>query len=67
MELTVLEKELENRTTEELDRLAAYLAVLRAKRSPAHQHELGRKLESSDGWMSLGELKTKLSVDRIGK
>ena len=59
MELAALEKELKNRTPEEQDRLASFLAILRAKRSPAWQHETSRRLDEAEGWMSLSELKAK--------
>lgn len=63
MELAALEKELENRTPEEQDRLGALLALLRAKRDPSQKRELDRRLEDTEGWLTLDELRLKLSQD----
>jgi len=64
MELTVLERELENRTPDEQDRLAAFLAILRAKRNPAYLRELSHRLDSSGDWIGLSDLKAKVRGDQ---
>ncbi len=63
MELTALEKEIERRTPQEQDRLAAFLSSLRAKRDPEYLRELDRRLDdrSPDQWLTLDELKHELS------
>lgn len=63
MDLAIIQKEVETLAPEEQDRLAAYLTVLRMKRSPAHAEELSRRLDdrNPDHWMTLDELKAKLS------
>ncbi|MDJ0841387.1 MAG: hypothetical protein QNK37_33065 [Acidobacteriota bacterium] len=62
-----MKKEIENRTPEEQDRPEAYLAILRAKRDPVYRLELNCRLDSTEGWMSLSELKNKNQADRIGE
>jgi hypothetical protein len=48
MNLEVFEKEVATWAPEDQDRLAAYLTVLRLKRSPDHTQELTRRLEDRD-------------------
>ena len=65
MNLAVIQKEVETLAPEEQDRLAAYLTVLRMKRTPGHAEELSRRLDdrNPDHWLTLDELKEKLSKD----
>ncbi len=65
MDLTVVQKEVEAWTPEEQDRLAAYLTVLRIKRSSEHAEELSRRLNDREPehWLTLQELKEKLQRD----
>lgn len=62
MNVVAVQKEVESWTSEQQDQLAAYLAVLRLKRTNEHAAELSRRLEdrSSEGWMTLDEMKKKL-------
>ncbi len=59
MDLEVVEKEVASWSPEDQDRLAAYLTVLRLKRSSDHAHELTRRLEDRDpaNWVSLDEVR----------
>jgi len=59
MNLEVVEREVATWAPEDQDRLAAYLAVLRLKRSPDHIQELTRRLDDRDpvNWVSLNEVK----------
>jgi hypothetical protein len=59
MNLEVVEREVETWNAEDQDRLAAYLAVLRLKRSPDHARELTRRLEDRDPdhWVGLDKIK----------
>lgn len=59
MTLEVVEREVATWSPEDQDRLAAYLTVLRLKRSPDHTQELARRLEDRDSanWVSLDEVK----------
>jgi hypothetical protein len=59
MNLEVVEKEVAAWSPEDQDRLAAYLTVLRLKRSPDHAQELTRRLDDRDPahWVSLDEIK----------
>lgn len=45
MDLTMVQQEVASWSLEDQDRLAAFLAVLRLKRKPAHVEELGRRLD----------------------
>jgi hypothetical protein len=58
MELNVVEKEVATWTPEDQDRLAAYLTILRLKRSD-HAQELSRRLDDRNpaNWVSLAEVK----------
>ncbi len=60
MDLEVVEKEVANWAPEEQDRLAAFLTVLRLKRTPDHVQELTRRLDDRDpaNWMSLDEIRS---------
>lgn len=59
MTLEVVEKEVATWTPEDQDRLAAYLTVLRLKRSPDHTQELTRRLDDRDpeSWVRLDEIR----------
>ena len=59
MDLRVVEREVASWSPEDQDRLAAYLTVLRLKRSPNHTQELTRRLDDRDpaNWVSLAEVK----------
>lgn len=59
MDLRVIEREVASWSPEDQDRLAAYLTVLRLKRSPNHTQELTRRLDDRDpaNWVSLAEVK----------
>jgi len=59
MDLKVVEKEVASWAPEDQDRLAAYLTMLRLKRSPDHIQELTRRLDDRDpaNWVSLDEVK----------
>ncbi len=63
MNLTVVQKEVEAWTPEDQDQLAAYLTVLRMQRTAEHAEELDRRLSDRDPdhWLTLSELKDKLS------
>lgn len=55
MDLEVVEKEVASWAPEEQDRLAAFLTVLRLKRTPGHVQELPRRLDDSSptNWVGL--------------
>jgi hypothetical protein len=59
MDLKVVEKEVASWSPEDQDSLAAYLTVLRLKRSPDHIQELTCRLDDRDpaNWVSLSEIK----------
>lgn len=59
MTLEVVEKEVATWAQEDQDRLAAYLTVLRLKRSPEHSKELTRRLDDRDpaNWVGLDEIR----------
>jgi hypothetical protein len=59
MNLEVVEKEIATWSPEDQDRLAAYLTVLRLKRSPDYAQELTRRLDDRDPahWVSLDKVK----------
>lgn len=61
MDLEVVEKEVATWVPEDQDRLAAYLTVLRLKRSPDHTRELTRRLDDRDpaNWVSLDEVRAR--------
>ncbi len=65
MKLAVVQKEIEAWTPEDQDQLAAYLSVLRLQRTAEHAEELNRRLSDRDPdhWLTLAELKDKLSND----
>lgn len=65
MRLAVVQKEVEAWTPEDQDQLAAYLTVLRLQRTAEHAEELNRRLgdHNPDHWLTLSELKDKLSND----
>jgi hypothetical protein len=60
MDLEVVEKEVANWAPEEQDRLAAFLTVLRLKRTPDHVQEMTRRLDDRDpaNWVSLDEVRS---------
>jgi hypothetical protein len=57
--LEVVEREVAAWDPEDQDRLAAYLTVLRQKRSPDHAQELTRRLDDREPahWVSLDKVK----------
>ena len=59
MDLKVVEREVASWSPEDQDHLAAYLTVLRLKRSPDHAQELTRRLEDRDpaSWVSLDKVR----------
>lgn len=59
MDLKVVEKEVASWSPEDQDRLAAYLTLLRLKRSPEYIQELTRRLDDreSASWVSLAKIK----------
>jgi hypothetical protein len=59
MNLEVVEREVASWEPEDQDRLAAYLTVLRLKRSPDHAQELTRRLDDREPehWVSLDKVK----------
>lgn len=59
MNLEIVEKEVATWPPEDQDRLAAYLTVLRLKRSPDHIQELTRRLDDREpaNWVSLDDVK----------
>jgi len=65
MNLALIQKEVETLAPDEQDRLAAYLTVLRMQRTPEHAEQLSRRLDdrNPDHWLTLNELKAKLSKD----
>ena len=62
MNLAMVQQEVAGWSTEDQDRLAAFLAVIRLKRDPDHVEELGRRLDdkTSESWLSLDTLKRRL-------
>ena len=60
MNLEVVEKEVASWTPEEQARHAAFLTVLRVKRTPDHVQELTRRLDDRDSthWVSLDEVRS---------
>ena len=58
MDLEAVEKEVASWAPEEQDRLAAFLTVLRLKRTPDHVQELTRRLDDRDPthWLGLKAL-----------
>lgn len=60
MDLEVVEKEVASWAPEEQDRLAAFLTVLRLKRTPGPVQELTRRLDDRDPthWVSLDEVRS---------
>jgi len=63
MNLTTVQKEIEQWEPEQQDRLAASLSVLRLKRSPEHAKKLARRIDdkSAQNWLTLDQLKKGLS------
>ena len=63
MDLATISKEIEKLDSEQQDRLAACLSVLRLKRNPAHAKELASRLDdiTPQSWLTLEELKQKLA------
>ena len=59
MDLEVVEKEVASWAPEEQDRLAAFLTVLRLKRTPDYVRELTRRLDDRNptNWVSLDEVR----------
>jgi len=59
MDLEAVEKEVASWAPEEQDRLAAFLTVLRLKRTPDHVQELTRRLDDRNptNWVSLDEVR----------
>jgi hypothetical protein len=66
MDLEVVEKEVATWAPEDQDRLAAFLTVLRLRRSPAHIQELTRRLDDRDpdNWVSLDEVRELRKIRR---
>ena len=66
MDLEVVEKEVATWAPEDQDRLAAFLTMLRLRRSPAHIQELARRLDDrdSDNWVSLDEVRELRKIRR---
>lgn len=62
MSFVTVQKEVECWDDEDQDRLAAYLATLRLRRTEAHAAELRRRLDDRDpgNWLSLEEVKSRL-------
>jgi hypothetical protein len=60
MDLEVVEKEVASWAPEEQDRLAAFLTVLRLKRTLGHAQEMTRRLDDRDAanWVSLDEVRS---------
>jgi hypothetical protein len=60
MDLEVVEKEVASWAPEEQDRLAAFLTVLRLKRTPAHVQELTRRLDDRNptNWVGMDEVRS---------
>ena len=60
-----IQKELQTWNTDDQDRLAAYLTVLRLKRDSIHSDELRRRSEDRDphNWLRLEEVKKGLYKD----
>ena len=63
MSLVTVQKEIEQWNSEEQDRLAASLSVLRLKRNPSHAKELAHRLndKTPENWLTLDQLKQKLA------
>ena len=63
MNLTTVQKEIEQWDSEQQDRLAACLSVLRLKRDPQHAKNLTRRLndKTPGNWLTLDELKRSLA------
>ncbi len=59
MDLESIGKEVATWAPEDQDRLAAFLTVLRLKRSPDHTQELTRRLDDRNpaNWVSLEEVR----------
>ena len=59
MDLDAVEKEVATWAPEDQDRLAAFLTVLRLRRSPDHIQELTRRLDDRDpaSWVGLDEVR----------
>lgn len=55
MDLTIVEKEVSTWAPEDQDRLAAFLAMLRVKRSEKYARKLSKRVEDRDpgNWVSL--------------
>ena len=66
MDLEVVEKEVATWAPEDQDRLAAFLTVLRLRRSPPHLQELTRRLDdrAPGNWVSLDELRELRKIRR---
>jgi len=62
MTLATIQKEIEKWDSEQQDRLAACLTVLRLKRDPRHAKELAHRLDDKapKNWLTLDQLKRKL-------
>ncbi|MFT5126976.1 MAG: hypothetical protein ACI8W8_000575 [Rhodothermales bacterium] len=65
MDLTTLEREAEALAAEDQDHLSTFLAVLRARRNPAHAQELADLVDDRDPahWLCLDEVKRRLAAD----
>ena len=63
MTLASVQKEIEQWDTEQQDRLAACLSVLRLKRHPEHAKELARRLDDKtpQNWLTIDQLRQKLA------
>jgi len=63
MNLTTVQKEIEQWDSEQQDRLAACLSVLRLKRDPRHAKDLARRLDDKTpgNWLTLDDLKRELA------
>ena len=61
--LNTVKKEVTELTEEEQDNLAAYLTVIRLKRSQTHAEKLTEKLENSkkSDWLDFDEVKDQLA------
>ena len=62
MSFAAVRKEIECWDDEKQDRLAAYLAALRLRRTKEHAAELRRRLDDREpeGWMSFDEVRSRL-------
>ena len=63
MNLATVQKEIEQWDSEQQDRLAACLSVLRLRRDPLHAEDLARRLDDKapQKWLTLDQLKRELA------